>query len=190
MNAFWISMVVVAAAEFGDKTQFLALLFGARFKRPVPILLGILVSTAVNHTLVSLIGVWLSNHIDGMVLRWVLGILFLAVAVWTLRLDKLDKAEVPAGSFEGFGAFATTFLTFFVAEMGDKTQLATIALAVKFNTLLPVIAGTTLGVMLINGPVVLIGDAVSSRVPVHIVRYVAAAVFGCLGILAISGISF
>ena len=187
MNAFWVSIAVVAAAELGDKTQFLALLLGARFKRPVPILLGMLASTTLNHTLAGLVGVWVGWHLQGMTLRWILGISFLTVAFWTLRSEKLESAE---NAFERFGAFATTFITFFVGEMGDKTQLATIALAVKFHTLLPVILGTTLGVMLTNAPVVLLGDAASARLPVRVIRFVAAAVFGCLGMFALSGIGF
>jgi len=187
MEAFLISMMAVAAAEFGDKTQFLALLFGARFRRPLPVVLGMLTSTAVNHTLACAVGLWLREHLNSQLLHWSLGLLFLAVAIWFLHLDR-QKGEPRL--FGSFGPFWTAFITFFLTEMGDKTQIATIVLAAKFNTLIPIIFGTTLGVMLVNAPVIVLGNAVGSRLPVRAVRVVGAAIFGGLGILALSGVSF
>ena len=189
MEAFLISMMAVAAAEFGDKTQFLALLFGARFRRPLPIILGMLSSTVVNHTLACVLGLWLREHLNGQVLHWSLGILFLAVAIWFLRLDRNEQKNEPK-LFGNAGPFWTAFITFFLTEMGDKTQIATVMLAAKFNTLVPVIFGTTVGIMLINGPVIILGNVAGTRLPVRAVRLVGAAIFGGLGVLSLSGFGF
>ncbi|HET6465509.1 MAG TPA: TMEM165/GDT1 family protein [Nitrospiria bacterium] len=187
MEAFLISMMAVAAAEFGDKTQFLALLFGARFRRPLPIILGMLTSTAVNHTMACALGLWLREHLNTQVLHWSLGLLFLAVALWFLHLD---RQESEPRLFGQFGPFGTSFITFFLTEMGDKTQIATIVLAAKFNAMIPVIVGTTLGVLLVNAPVIVLGNAAGTRLPVRAVRLIGAAIFGGLGVLALSGIRF
>jgi putative Ca2+/H+ antiporter (TMEM165/GDT1 family) len=187
VEAFLISTAVIAAAEFGDKTQFLALLFGARYRRPLSIILGMLASSIANYTLACTFGLWLRNHLDGSVLHWSLGILLIAVAFWFLVPD---RSEGEPRIFGGFGAFGTAFLTFFLTEMGDKTQIAAVILAAKFNALIPVIAGTTVGVMLVNAPVILLGNAVGTRLPVRAVRLIGAAIFGGLGLLALSGFSF
>ena len=186
MEAFFISMMAVAAAEFGDKTQFLALLFGARFRRPFPIISGMLISTVVNHTMACAIGLWLRDHLATQLLRWSLGLLFLAVALWFLHPDRGGGGDPPR-LFGRFGAFGTSFLTFFLTEMGDKTQIATVILAAKFNSLIPVIAGTTLGIMLVNAPVIALGSVVATQLPVRAVKFIGAAIFGGLGVLALSG---
>ncbi len=187
MEAFLISMAVVAAAEFGDKTQLLALVFAARFQRPLPIVLGMLVSTVVNYTMACTLGLWLREQLNSQVLHWSLGVLFLAVALWFLHLDRSDSTPRLFGQF---GPFGTSFVTFFLSEMGDKTQIATVVLAAKFNALIPVIAGTTLGVMLVNTPVIVLGNAAGTRLPVRAVRLIGAAIFGGLGVLVLSGIRF
>jgi Ca2+/H+ antiporter, TMEM165/GDT1 family len=186
VEAFLISMMAVAAAEFGDKTQFIALLFGARFRRPIPIILGMLASSVANYTLACTLGVWLRDRLDGPLLHWGLGLLFLAVAIWFLRPEHQGEEPKIIGRF---GPFGTAFVTFFLTEMGDKTQIAAVMLAVKFNLLLPVIAGTTVGVMLVNAPVIAFGTTVGTRLPVRAVRFVGAAIFGGLGFLALSGFS-
>jgi putative Ca2+/H+ antiporter (TMEM165/GDT1 family) len=187
MEAFLISVTVIAAAEFGDKTQFLALLFGARYQRPFPIILGMLTSTVVNHTLACVLGLWLRNHLNAQALHWSLGVLFLAVAIWFLYPDHSDSEP---RIFGRFGPFGTAFITFFLAEMGDKTQIATIMLAAKFNMLIPIIAGTTLGVMVVNAPVIVLGNAIGTRLPIRAVRLICAAIFGGMGLLALSGFGF
>ncbi|HTN44581.1 MAG TPA: TMEM165/GDT1 family protein [Nitrospiria bacterium] len=187
MDAFLISMAVIAAAEFGDKTQFLALLFGARFRRPLPIILGMLGSSIANYTLACTLGLWLRNHLDGSVLHWILGVLLIAVAFWFLVPD---RSEGEPRIFGRFGAFGTAFLTFFLTEMGDKTQIAAVILAAKFNALIPVIIGTTVGVMLVNAPIIVLGNAVGTRLPVRAVRLIGAGIFGGLGVLSLSGFSF
>jgi len=186
VEAFLISMMAVAAAEFGDKTQFLALLFGARFQRPLPIILGMLISTVVNYTMACALGLWIRDHLSIQVLHWSLGLLFLAVALWFLQPDRGGGVDPPR-LFGRFGPFGTSFLTFFLTEMGDKTQIATVILAAKFNTWIPVIAGTTMGILLVNAPVIALGSVVSARLPVRTVRFVGAAIFGGLGVLALSG---
>ena len=187
MEAFLISMMAVAAAEFGDKTQFLALLFAARFRRPLPIILGMMASSVANYTLACTLGVWIRDHLNGQYLHWSLGLLFLGVAIWFLQPE---RQESEPRVFGRFGAFGTAFVTFFLTEMGDKTQIAAVILAVKFNTLIPVIAGTTLGVMLVNTPIIVLGNAAGTRLPVRAVRFIGAAIFGGLGVLSLSGFSF
>jgi putative Ca2+/H+ antiporter (TMEM165/GDT1 family) len=187
VEAFLISMAAVAAAEFGDKTQFLVLLLGARFQCSVPILLGILASTILNYTLACSLGLWLGDHVDGRTLHWSVGVLFLAVAFWCLRPETPEENKT-VKLFGRFGAFGTAFVTSFLTEMGDKTQIATVILSVKFNALIPVIAGATAGVILVNTPVILLGDTMGARLPVRAVRLAGAAIFGGLGLLALSGI--
>jgi len=187
LEAFLISTTVIAAAEFGDKTQFLALLFGARFQRPLPIILGMLASSIANYTLACTLGLWLRDRLNGPFLHWSLGLLFLAVAIWFLRPD---GQESEPRIFGGFGAFGTSFITFFLTEMGDKTQIASVILAAKFNMLIPVIAGTTLGVMLVNTPVIVLGKAAGTRLPIRAVRVIGAVIFGGMGLLVLSGFSF
>ncbi len=166
----------------GDKTQLLALLLAARFRRPLPIILGILVATLVNHALAGLLGDWIARALGPDVLRWVIGLSFLGMAVWMMIPDKLDEeAERPLR----FGVFGTTVIAFFLAEMGDKTQIATVALAARYTDLVAVVAGTTLGMMLANVPAVLLGDVVARKVSMKLVHGVAAAIFAVLGVLTL-----
>lgn len=190
MESFIVSTFLVAGAEFGDKTQFLALLYGVRFKRPVPIIMGLMLSTIANHTIAAIVGIWFTQVLSETVLRWSLALLFFGIAIWTLKLDMGNKVEESNSPWERYGAFWTSFLTFFLAEMGDKTQFATIALAGKYNTLMPVIWGTTLGIMMVNSPVILLGKVGAERIPLRAVRVFAALIFGGLGILALSGSRF
>ena len=166
----------------GDKTQLLALLLAARFRRPVPIILGIFVATLVNHALAGLVGEGIARALGPVVLRWGIGLSFLAMAVWMMVPDRLDDA--PAGR-QRFGVFGTTVLTFFVAEMGDKTQIATVALAARYAELVAVVAGTTLGMLLANVPAVLLGDVVARKVSMPLVHGIAAAIFALLGVLTL-----
>jgi Ca2+/H+ antiporter, TMEM165/GDT1 family len=184
-EAFFVSTGVVALGEIGDKTQLLALLLAARFRKPVPIILGILVATLANHAGASALGNWITRTIDPQWLRWGLGASFLAVAAWMLVPDQAD--QVKADSTGRFGVFGITTVAFFLAEMGDKTQIATVMLAAKFESLWVVTAGTTLGMMIANVPAVLLGDRVMDWLPVKWVHRIAAAVFGVLGVLALAG---
>lgn len=184
MEAFVISTSVVALAEIGDKTQLLALILAAKFRRPLPILLAILAATLANHTFAGAIGAWLTRFLGPDILRWVLGVSFLAMAIWTLIPDKFDERDA---SLARFGVFGTTLLAFFLAEMGDKTQIATIALAAQYQSLVAVVLGTTLGMMIANVPAVLLGDRIAHRLPVRLVHTVAAAIFGFLGVATLLG---
>ncbi len=184
MEAFFVSAGVVALGEIGDKTQLLALILAARFKRPLPIIAGILAATLVNHTVAGLVGAWLTSVLGPQPLRWILGLSFLAMAVWLLIPDKVDAAKVATGRY---GVFATTLVTFFLAEMGDKTQIATVALAARFTDLYAVVAGTTVGMMLADVPAVLFGERVAQKVPARVVHAVAAAIFAGIGLIVLAG---
>lgn len=175
---------LVTLAEIGDKTQLLAFCLAARFRRPVPILLGILVATVLNHGLAAGLGVWLSTLLSPPVLRWVLGLSFLAMAVWMLVPDKIDDDTMPAWRF---GVFTTTTAVFFLAEMGDKTQVATVALAARYASLWLVVAGTTVGMMIANVPAVYLGDRCGRGARTRLVRAVAAALAALLGIAVLGG---
>jgi putative Ca2+/H+ antiporter (TMEM165/GDT1 family) len=166
----------------GDKTQLLALVLAARFKRPWPIVAGIFLATLANHALAGAVGAWLVALVGAATMRWIVGVSFLAMAGWALVPDKLD-AEDPKWQRAG-GVFATTLILFFLVEMGDKTQIATVALAARFASLAQVVAGTTLGMLVANVPVVWLGDAIVRRVPLRLVRFVAAALFAVLGVAA------
>ncbi len=182
MEAFLVSTGIVALGEMGDKTQLLALLLAARFRRPVPIVLGILVATLVNHALAGAVGDWIARALGPDVLRWVIGGSFIAMAVWMLIPDQIDEAE---GGHQRFGVFGTTVVAFFLAEMGDKTQIATVALAARYSDLVAVVAGTTLGMMIANVPAVLLGDVVAKKVSMTLVHGIAAAIFAVLGVLTL-----
>lgn len=184
MNAFLISTGIVALAEIGDKTQLLAFILAARFRKPLPIVLGILVATIANHAFAGLLGTWLTTLLAPHTLRWVLGISFIAMAMWTLIPDKFDEDDA---KLTQFGVFGTTLVAFFLAEMGDKTQVATVALAAQYNALVAVVAGTTLGMMIANVPAVLLGDRIAHRMPVRLVHAIAAAIFAVLGIATLLG---
>ncbi len=185
MEAFLISTGVVALAEIGDKTQLLAFLLAARFRRPWPIVAGILAATLANHALAGAAGAWLMAVAGPVVMRWVLGISFLAMAAWTLVPDHVGEDDVAPRS--GRGVFLTTLLAFFLAEMGDKTQVATVALAAKYAMPVAVVAGTTLGMMIANVPAVFLGDRLLRKMPVRLVHGVAAALFAVLGIATLAG---
>jgi len=181
-----ISTATVALAEIGDKTQLLALLLAARFRKPLPILLGILLATILNHSVAAWVGAWLAGVLPAWLLRWSVVASFLLVAIWSLLPDKLDESEAKPSRF---GPFITTLVVFFLVEIGDKTQIATVLLAARFHPLWPVIAGTTLGMMLADGPAVLLGARFAPRLPMTAARWVAAGVFAALGIwVAIYGL--
>lgn len=183
MEAFLVSTGIVALAEIGDKTQLLALLLAARFRKPWPIVLGIFVATIANHAMAGALGAWVTTELSPQVLRWTLGASFIAMAVWMLIPDKLnDDADKQSPRF---GVFGTTVVLFFLAEMGDKTQIATVMLAARYDAYLAVVAGTTLGMMLANAPVVWLGERVTRLLPLRTVHIVSALIFLGLGLLAL-----
>ena len=185
MEALLISTGIVALAEMGDKTQLLSLVLAARFRKPWPIVWGILVATLANHALAGGFGAWVTSFMGPSVLRWVLGVSFLAMAAWMLVPDKLDDED--ANEAPKFGVFGTTVIAFFLAEMGDKTQIATVMLAAEYQSWFWVVAGTTLGMMLANAPVVWFGERITRLVPLTWVHRISAAVFVVLGLLALFG---
>jgi Ca2+/H+ antiporter, TMEM165/GDT1 family len=185
MNAFLLSAGIVALAEIGDKTQLLSFVLAARFRKPVPIVLGILVATLLNHGLASALGAWIAQALGQELLRWIVGLSFIAMASWMLIPDKLD-ADI--GTEPRWGVFATTLVAFFLAEMGDKTQIATVALAARFDAFMPVLLGTTLGMMLANVPAVLIGEKLAAKLPVRAIHVVAALIFLALGLTVLIGL--
>ena len=185
MEALLISTGIVALAEIGDKTQLLAFILAAKFRKPLPIVLGILVATVANHAFAGAIGSWITALMAPQTLRWVLGLSFLAMAVWTLIPDRFDEDDAKLARF---GVFGTTLVAFFLAEMGDKTQVATVALAAQYQAFVAVVTGTTLGMMLANVPAVLLGDRVMDWLPVKWVHRIAAAVFAVLGVLVLAGL--
>jgi putative Ca2+/H+ antiporter (TMEM165/GDT1 family) len=182
LEAFFISTGVVALGEMGDKTQLLAMLLAARFRRPLPIILGILLATLANHAAAGAVGDWVARALGADVLRWLIGASFLAMAAWMLIPDKPGAAP---GAAQRFGVLGTTLLAFFVAEMGDKTQIATVALAARYTELWTVVAGTTLGMMLVNVPAVLLGDGLARKVSMQLVHFIAAVIFAVLGVLTL-----
>ena len=184
MEAFLISTGIVALAEIGDKTQLLAFILAAKFREPVPIVLGILVATLANHGFAGAVGAWVTTLLSPEALRWILGVSFIAMAVWTLIPDKFDEDEAKLARF---GVFGTTLIAFFFAEMGDKTQVATVALAAQFQSLFWVVAGTTVGMMIANVPAVIMGDRIAHKMPVVLVHRVAATIFAVLGVLTLLG---
>ena len=183
MEAFLVSTSIVALAEMGDKTQLLALVLAARFRKPWPIVWGIFVATVFNHALAGAAGAWITTLIGPQMLRWVLGVSFIAMAVWMLIPDKLEDGDTGEGP--RWGVFGTTVVAFFLAEMGDKTQIATVMLAAQYNAYLWVVAGTTLGMMIANAPVVWLGDKITRKVPIRAVHLISAVIFLVLGLLAI-----
>ncbi len=184
MEAFLVSTGIVALAEIGDKTQLLAFILAAKFRKPLPIVLGILVATLANHGFAGALGAWLTSLATPEILRWVLGISFIAMAIWTLIPDKFEEEDAKLARF---GVFGTTLIAFFLAEMGDKTQVATIALAAQYHSFYTVVAGTTVGMMIANVPAVLLGDRIANRMPVRLVHGIAAAIFAVLGVATLLG---
>ena len=185
IESLLVSTGVVALAEIGDKTQLLAFLLAARFKKPVPIILGILAATVVNHGLAGAVGAWITHSISPDILRWVLGASFIGMAIWTMIPDKIEDEETQVA--KRFGVFGATLITFFLAEMGDKTQIATIAMAAHYADPLLVVIGTTLGMLIADVPAVFVGDKLANKTPMKLVHTVAAAVFAVLGIATLLG---
>jgi putative Ca2+/H+ antiporter (TMEM165/GDT1 family) len=184
LEAFLVSTGVVALGEMGDKTQLLAMLLAARFRKPIPIVLGILVATLANHALAGAVGQWVADAIGPVWLRWIIGGSFLAMAVWMMIPDQIDEDETDAKGLR-LGVFGTTVVAFFLAEMGDKTQIATVALAARYSDIVAVVAGTTLGMMLANVPAVYLGDQIAKKVSMTLVHGVSALIFAVLGVLTL-----
>jgi len=185
VEAFLVSTAVVGLAEIGDKTQILSLKLAARFQRPLPIIFGIFFATIANHAAAGLAGTYFGNLLSGLWMRWILGISFLSVAVWALFPDKYEEGTTGSGRS---GAFMSTLVAFFLAEIGDKTQIATVGLAARFEAFYPVVIGTTLGMMLANIPAVLLGHKLANKLPLKAIRIVAALVFTMLGVLTLIGV--
>jgi putative Ca2+/H+ antiporter (TMEM165/GDT1 family) len=173
----------VALAEIGDKTQLLAFILAARFKKPLPIIAGILVATLINHGLAGALGAWITSVVSPDIMRWVLGGSFIGMAIWTLIPDKIEEEETQVA--KQLGVFGATLVTFFLAEMGDKTQIATVALAAHYGTPLLVIAGTTLGMLLADVPAVFVGNTFATRIPMKLVHSIAAGIFAVMGLLTL-----
>ena len=184
MDAFLVSTGIVGLAEIGDKTQLLAFLLAARFRRPLPIVFGIFLATVANHAFAAAVGALVSELLGPNAMRWVLGLSFLGMAAWTMIPDQVDETETPLA---GYGVFVTTLIAFFVAEMGDKTQVATVTLAARYESMAAVVAGTTLGMMLANVPAVVFGERIANRVPLALVHGIAALIFAVLGIATLLG---
>ncbi len=185
MEAFFISTGVVTLAEIGDKTQLLAFILAARFQKPIPIILGIFTATIFNHGLAGAVGSWVSSSLDPSILKWLLGISFLAMSIWTLIPDKIEDEETQISS--KLGVFGATLVTFFLAEMGDKTQIATIALAAHFTQPILVVAGTTAGMLIADVPAVFIGNKFSEKISMSLVHKIAASIFAVLGLVTLLG---
>lgn len=185
MQALIVSTGVVALAEIGDKTQLLAFILAARFKKPLPIIAGILCATVINHGLAGALGAWITGAVSPQLLRWVLGLSFIAMAAWTMIPDKIEDEETRIAS--RLGVFGATFVTFFLAEMGDKTQVATIAMAAHYTQPVLVVVGTTLGMLIADVPAVFVGDRLAGRIPMKLVHGIAAAVFAALGVATLLG---
>jgi putative Ca2+/H+ antiporter (TMEM165/GDT1 family) len=184
MEAFLVSTGIVALAEIGDKTQLLAFVLAARFRRPLPIVAAIFVATIANHAFAAAIGTWITSMMGPDLLRWVLGASFIAMAAWTLVPDKLDEEDTQLAKY---GVFLTTLIAFFLAEMGDKTQVATVALAARYHSMIAVVAGTTFGMMLANVPAVYFGDKIANKISLKLVHGIAAVIFAALGVATLLG---
>jgi putative Ca2+/H+ antiporter (TMEM165/GDT1 family) len=184
MDAFLVSTGIVALAEIGDKTQLLAFLLAARFRRPLPIVLGIFAATIANHAFAAAVGALVSELLGPEAMRWVLGLSFIAMAAWIMVPDEIDEEEAPRARF---GVFVTTVIAFFLAEMGDKTQIATVALAARYTSVVAVVCGTTFGMLLANVPAVYFGERIAHKVPVKLVHGLAALIFAVLGVATLLG---
>lgn len=185
MESLLVSTGVVALAEIGDKTQLLAFILAARFKKPVPIIMGILLATIVNHGLAGALGAWITATVSPDILRWVLGLSFIAMAIWTLIPDEIEEDETKIA--KRLGVFGATLITFFFAEMGDKTQIATVAMAAHYAAPVMVVIGTTLGMLIADVPAVFVGDKLAAKIPMKLVHSIAAAIFALLGIATLLG---
>src|SRR5262245_23036181 len=186
LNALFTSTGIVALAEMGDKTQLLAFLLAARFRRPLPIILGILAATLLNHGIAGAFGAWIATVLTPVVLRWGVGLLFLAMAAWTLIPDKIEDEETRTAV--RLGVFGATFVTFFLAEMGDKTQIATVAMATQFSSVVLVIAGTTLGMLIADVPAVFLGQRFAERIPMKLVPGIPDSVVSALVMANLDGL--
>lgn len=184
MDAFLVSTGIVGLAEIGDKTQLLAFLLATRFRRPFPIVLGIFVATVFNHAFAAAVGALVAELLGQDTMRWVLGLSFLAMAAWTMIPDEVDEEEAQLAKY---GVFLTTLIAFFIAEMGDKTQVATVALAARYESMAAIVAGTTFGMMLANVPAVYFGERIANRVPLKLVHGIAALIFAVLGVATLLG---
>jgi len=184
MESFLVSTGIVALAEIGDKTQLLAFILAAKFRKPAPIIIGILLATLANHGFAGALGAWITSLVAPEAMRWVLGLSFIGMAIWTLIPDKFDEDEAKLARF---GVFGTTLIAFFLAEMGDKTQVATVALAAQYHAFVPVVAGTTLGMMIANVPAVLLGNRIADKMPVRLMHMIAAAIFAILSVATLLG---
>ena len=185
MEAFLVSTGVVALAEIGDKTQLLAFILAARFKKPIPIIAGILCATLLNHGLAGALGAWITTAISPEILRWGLGASFIGMAIWTMIPDKIEEEEIQIA--KRFGIFGATLITFFIAEMGDKTQIATVAMAAHYSSPFWVVIGTTLGMLIADVPAVFLGDKLANKIPMRLVHTIAAGIFAVLGIATLLG---
>ncbi len=185
MESLLISIGVVALAEIGDKTQLLSFILAARYRRPWPIIAGILVATSFNHAMAGVAGAWIGSLLSPGTLRWGLGLSFIAMAAWILVPDRLDDADLRTQP--RLGVFGTTLCAFFLAEMGDKTQIATVALGARFDSIAAVVAGTTIGMMLANVPAVIVGEKLAHRLPVRLVHGIAAVIFAVIGLVTLTG---
>lgn len=183
MEALLISTGVVALAEIGDKTQLLAFILAARFKKPVPIILGILCATIVNHGLAGALGAWITTVVSPDAMRWILGISFIGMAIWTMIPDKIEEEETQVA--KKWGVFGATLITFFLAEMGDKTQIATVALAAHYAAPLMVVVGTTLGMLIADVPAVFVANKFAEKIPMKLVHSIAASIFLVMGLLTL-----
>ncbi len=183
MEALLISTGVVALAEIGDKTQLLAFILAARFKKPVPIILGILCATIVNHSLAGALGAWITTVVSPEVMRWILGISFIGMAIWTMIHDKIEEEETQVA--KKWGVFGATLITFFLAEMGDKTQIATVALAAHYAAPMMVVIGTTLGMLIADVPAVFVANKFAEKIPMKLVHSIAASIFLVMGLLTL-----
>jgi len=186
VESLLVSTGVVALAEIGDKTQLLAFILAARFKKPLPIILGILAATVVNHGLAGILGAWITATVSPDIMRWALGLSFIGMAIWTMIPDKIEEEEIQIA--KKLSVFGATLITFFLAEMGDKTQIATIALAAHYAAPLMVVTGTTIGMLIADVPAVFVGDKLASRIPMKLVHSMAAAIFALLGIATLLGV--
>jgi len=185
VESVFVSTGVVALAEIGDKTQLLAFILAARSKKPVPIILGIIAATIVNHGLAGALGAWLTTTVSPEILRWVLGLSFIGMAIWTMIPDKIEEEETQVA--KKFGVFGATLITFFLAEMGDKTQIATVVMAAHYAAPLAVVIGTTLGMLIADVPAAFVGDKLANKIPMKLVHSIAAAIFALLGIATLLG---
>ena len=181
MYEFLLSTAIVALAEMGDKTQLLALLLAARYQKPVPILIAILLATIINHGLSAALGQWVTTVISPEILLWIISLGFIAMALWMLVPDELDDETESINKWQRYGVFGATFILFFLAEIGDKTQIATVALAARFDSLVWVMLGTTLGMMLANAPAVFIGNKLADKLPISLIHKVSAVIFLSIG---------